>query len=471
MLCLDVNNMMEDMLGSEKGITRDMIEAVQGKISRAKARMRQREQMGFTALPFQQEVLDPVMQTAERICEDWENFVLVGIGGSALGPIAVHTALCHDGYNMLPPKKRGGRPRIFFLDNIDPDRIGALFDLLDDSLGRTLFNVVTKSGGTAETLANFLVFRERLRTRLGIQDISRHFVATTDPESGTLRQIALEEGYPVLTIPKGVGGRFSVLTPVGLLPSAVAGIDISSLLAGARHMDQLCQRDDLWENPAYCKGALDYIADVTLGKRIQVMMPYSHRLRDVADWYRQLWAESLGKRYDLEGKEVWSGTTPVKALGATDQHSQLQLYLEGPDDKVITFLAVEEYDHQPPIPRDFPDKQGIAYLGGHTVNQLFDAERMATQFALLKAGRLTSTITLHRITPFSIGELLYFFEMETAYAGYLYGINPFDQPGVEEGKRATNGMMGRPGFEGKREEVEAMVRAKNPAYIIASPEV
>jgi glucose-6-phosphate isomerase len=201
------------------------------------------------------------------------------------------------------------------------------------------------------------------------------------------------------------------------------------------------------------------------------MMTYSHRLRDVADWYRQLWAESLGKRYDFEGKEVWSGTTPVKALGATDQHSQLQLYLEGPDDKVITFLAVDEFDHQPPIPRDFPDKKGISYLGGHTVNELFDAERMATQFALLKAGRLTSTIYLNRITPFSLGELLYLFEMETVFAGYLYGINPFDQPGVEEGKRATNGMMGRPGFEGKRQEVEAMVRAKNPAYIIESPEV
>ncbi len=466
---LDVNNMMSDILGSESGIKPEMIEAVQNKVSLAHRQIKERMaegKMGSTELPYQEETVNLISQTADKINKSFETFVLLGIGGSALGPIAIHTALLSDFYNFLPSEKRGGRPRIFCMDNIDPDHIEALLDFLDDSLDGTIFNVVTKSGGTAETLANFMVFRERLSKRLGKDRISDHFLVTTDPESGTLRQIALEEGYEILTIPKGVGGRFSVLTPVGLLPSAVSGIDIHSLLAGARKMDQLCQNEDIWQNPAYLKGILDYVADISAGKKIQVMIPYSHCLRDVADWFRQLWAESLGKRYDLERKEVFAGTTPVKALGVIDQHSQLQLYLEGPNDKVITFLAVEEHAHQTQIPRDFSDKNGISYLGGHSINELFEAERLATKFALLKAGRMTSTITLSRISPYTLGQLFYFFEMETTFVGFLYGINPFDQPGVEEGKRATYGMMGRSGFEAKKGEVAAMINKKNPQYII-----
>jgi glucose-6-phosphate isomerase len=337
---------------------------------------------------------------------------------------------------------------------------------LDDGLDATVFNVVTKSGGTAETLANFLVFRDKLHKRLGKGNISEHFFVTTDPESGTLRKIALEEKYPILTIPKGVGGRFSVFTPVGLLPSAVSGIDIHALLAGARQMDQLCQVDNIWQNPAFLKGILDYVADIAMSRKIQVLIPYSHCLRDVADWFRQLWAESLGKRFNLDGQEIFAGTTPVKALGVTDQHSQLQLYLEGPNDKIFTFLSIEEHAHQIQIPKDFTDKEGISYLGGHTINKLFEAEKLATQLALFKAGRMTSAITLDRITPFTLGQLLYFFEMETVFAGFLYRINPFDQPGVEEGKRATYDMMGRRGFEGKKEEVAALISQGNPQYII-----
>jgi len=393
--------------------------------------------------------------------------VVLGIGGSALGPIAVHTALHSDFYNFLPPEKRDYRPKIFFLDNVDPDRIEAILDFLDDRLEGTYFNVITKSGGTAETLANFMVFRDRLCQRLGRQ-FSDHFLVTTDPESGTLRQIALEENYPILTIPKNVGGRFSVFTPVGLLPSAVTGIDIHELLAGARKMDQLCQIDDIWKNPAYLKGTLDYVADTCMGRNIQVMLSYSHRLRDVADWFRQLWAESLGKRYNLDEEDVYVGTTPVKAVGVTDQHSQLQLYLEGPKDKAITFLSVEEHSKNTPIPEDFSDKAGISYLGGHTMNELFDAERLATEFALMKAGRMTATITLGRISPFTLGQLLYFFEMETVFVGFLYGINPFDQPGVELGKRATYDMMGRPGYEGMKDEVKAMLNNKDSKYIVES---
>ncbi|MGA1790935.1 MAG: glucose-6-phosphate isomerase [bacterium] len=469
MFRLDVNHMMADIIGAEHGIAGEKIDAVMERVAWAHNQIKKRRAeggMGFTELPYQEEGVDLILRTAEKINRQWENFVLLGIGGSALGPIAVHTALHSDFYNFSPPVKRQDRSRVFFMDNIDPDRIEYLLDFLEDSLDRTIFNVVTKSGGTAETLANFLVFRDRLRKRLGNGRLSEHFIVTTDPESGTLRKIALEEKYSILTIPKGVGGRFSVFTPVGLLPSAVSGIDIHALLDGARQMDHACQNADPWGNPAYLKGILDYMADISQGKRIQVMLSYSHCLRDVADWFRQLWAESLGKRFNLDGEEVYAGTTPVKALGVTDQHSQLQLYLEGPNDKIVTFLSVSEHARKTKIPEDFSDKEGISYLGGHTMNELFEAERLATEFALLKAGRMSSTITLSRISPYTLGQLFYFFEMETAFAGFLYGINPFDQPGVELGKKATYDMMGRPGFEGKKEEVKQMINQRDPRFII-----
>ncbi|GAF90481.1 unnamed protein product, partial [marine sediment metagenome] len=270
----------------------------------------------------------------------FENFVVLGIGGSALGNIALQAALNHPYYNLLDKKTRGGMPRIFVMDNVDPEYFGGLLDIIDPK--KTLFNLISKSGGTAEPMSQFMVVREILRKKLGAK-AKDHIIATTDKESGILREIVEKEDYESFVIPGNVGGRFSVFTPVGLLSAAMGGIDIAQLLAGAAAMDSRCSTASLTKNPAYRNAVVHYLADTKKGKSISVMMPYSNALYLIADWYRQLWAESLGKKFDVDKKVVNAGQTPIKALGATDQHSQAQLYVEGPNDKIFTLVGAEKY--------------------------------------------------------------------------------------------------------------------------------
>lgn len=446
----DVNYMMEDFLGAE-GITSQEIESIgQGIQTGVQSLKLRRSEMAWRDLPYgQASVVEEIKKFAGAARERFANFVVLGIGGSALGPLAVHQAVNHPQYNELSREKRGG-PRFYVLDNVDPERFAALFDVIKPE--ETLFNVITKSGSTSETMAQFLIIRSLLRQVLG-ERYHEHLVATTDREKGNLVNIARAEGYHLFFVPAGVGGRFSELSPVGLLPAAMGGIDIDGLLAGAAYMDKwISESESLWDNPACLRAVLHYLA-LRRGKNISVMMPYAEGLKLFADWYAQLWAESLGKRFNLKQEEVFAGQTPVKALGVTDQHSQVQLYTEGPFDKVINFLAVDRFRQVVDIPKDFPEIPGAAFLGGHSLNGLMEAERQATEYALYKARRMNTTLFLPEINEFSIGQLIYLLEVETACTGELLGINAFDQPGVEEGKNATYALMGRPGYENKREEL------------------
>jgi len=457
----DFNNLMADRVG-DHGITDAELKNLAPKIQAAWEAV-EKNPPGFRKLPYNTRLADEVDVLASEIAERCENFVVVGIGGSALGNIALHSALNHPCYNeQLRPPRRG--PRLFVPDNVDPDRINGLLDVLD--LDDTVFNVITKSGGTAETMSEFLVFRDALARKVGEDRLTEHIVITTDPEKGELRQIVQKFGYPSLPIPPDVGGRWSVLSAVGLLSAAVTGIDIHKLLQGAAEMDKLCKRSDkLWENPALTGAALHYLMDKAKGKNIQVMMPYSHALRDVADWFRQLWAESLGKRLDRAGKVVHCGQTPEKAVGATDQHSVMQLYIEGPFDKVVTFLTVDEFATRCEIPHAFPEFEAVKYLGGHTLNELLNAEGKATELALTQTGKPNCAIRLKKVDERTVGALLYLLEMQTAYAGELYNINAFDQPGVELGKINTYALMGRKGFEAKRKEVE-QAATSDPRFVV-----
>ncbi|MEA1996216.1 MAG: glucose-6-phosphate isomerase, partial [Gemmatimonadota bacterium] len=321
------------------------------------------------------------------------------------------------------------------------------------------------SGTTAETMSQFLIVHEILRRKVGQRRIREHLVAVTDAQNGRLRNVADREKLTDFIIPGNVGGRFSVFTPVGLLPAALMGVDIRELLAGAAWMNGLCTQDKITSNPAYTAAALLFLADRNHGKRIDIMLSYSDALYDTADWFRQIWAESLGKRESLTGKEVHTGLTPVKALGVTDQHSQTQLYMEGPHDKVLIFLAVEKFKASVKIPAVYPDLTDLHYLGGHTMEELFTAERLATEYALLKARRPSMTIRLPEINPFTMGQLLYLLEVQTAFAGGLYNINPFNQPGVELGKHYTYGLMGRAGFENMKTDFEER-KPKNKKFIL-----
>ena len=460
---IDYNFMMSEFVGPEHGISAAELESLAPKAREAHSRlmdMRAAGSLPFYDLPRQD--TSGVKGLADELAKDFENFVLLGIGGSALGPIALHSALRHPFHNLLPRKGRGKRPRMFFMDNVDPDHFGALMRMLDPEA--TVFNVVTKSGGTPETMAQFMIVQEMVRKALGKRAVRRHLVMTTDPELGNLRRIADEEGYRSVEIPPGVGGRFSVFTPVGLLPAAVSGIDIDELLAGAAQMEKPATRPGLMENPAYLFCALQHLADTKKGKKIMVMMPYSQALRDIADWHRQMWAESIGKKFDVDGNIAHTGQTPVKALGATDQHSQVQLYMEGPNDKTFTFLRVEKFAEGLPIPKLYPDIEGIAYLGGKTMAELMNAEQSATETALMQAGRPCSTIVFPEVNPFTVGQALYMLQAATAFAGGLYNINPFDQPGVEEGKLLTCAMMGKKDCAPRKRELAKIKKKRD--YII-----
>jgi len=432
---------------AENGLDTSQLDALKGKLESAHQALREklsRGELGFAELPDATSIADRITEFASVNREKYDNFVVLGIGGSALGSIALQTALHSPFYNLLPRDKRNNCPRIFILDNIDPDLISAFLDTIDAT--KTLFNVITKSGSTSETISQFFIIRGILEKELG-KNYKEHIVATTDPKKGLLREIATREGYTTFDIPPNVGGRFSVLSPVGLLSAAISGIDIHGLLKGAQEMRARCSEQDITINPAYAFAAIHYLF-YNAARPIHIMFSYSQRMKDFADWFRQLWAESLGKRLDNSGKEVFIGPTPVKALGVTDQHSQAQLYIEGPQDKVITFISVEKPAHDVPIPK-FENH----FLGGQGLCQLFHAEEKATRAALTRRGRPNCTITLPSITPESVGEFIYMLELATACAGELFGINAFDQPGVELGKNLTYGLMGRPGYEQYRSQV------------------
>jgi len=465
-ISLDINNLMEEFIGPEHGLSEEEISECSDKAGTIHEDLRSKREQGdlpFYDLPYNESLLKEITEEGDKIAGEFSDFVVLGIGGSALGGIALQRALNHPYYNLLDAEQRNNRPRIYFLDNIDPDGIQELSDILD--LRHTCFNAISKSGTTAETNAQFLLFLERLKKTVGAENVKNHIILTTDAKKGNFRKIASKEGFKTFTIPDGVGGRFSVFTPVGLLFAAVAGIDCGNLLAGAQQMDALCCIPDIWENPAYLNGICHYLMNVKKGKSISVMLAYADRLYSIADWYRQLWAESLGKKYSLTGELVYTGQTPIKALGVTDQHSQIQLYIEGPNDKVHTFLTVQKFKNKLPIPPEYEDNKDIAYLGGHTINELFHAEQLATELALTKNNRPNCTIAIPEITPATIGQLLFMLEVQTVFSGGLYQINPLDQPGVEEGKKFTYGILGREGFAYKRDEMESTPQ-KNPQYIV-----
>ena len=420
--------------------------------------------LGFLDLPdarsLHQQTLDYVarVRASRRAPTD---VVVLGIGGSALGPIALRTALRPPQWNLLDDAARHGNPRLHVLDNVDPTNIVALLARLD--LARTLFVVISKSGGTAETMAQYLVVRGRLNEVLGNDAAKERLVFVTDPQKGALRTIARAEGIAALDIPANVGGRFSVLTPVGILPAALMGIDTAALLDGAADMRTRCASGQLGKNPAGAFASLQYLADVKHGRHIHVLMPYSDALRDMADWFVQLWAESLGKH--RTAGDAGFGPTPLGALGATDQHSKVQLFMEGPGDKTVTFIGVEEQGVDVAIPALHADVPELAYLGGHRLGELLEFERRATAGALARRGRPNMTLIVDAVDPFHVGGLFMFLEIATAYAGQLFGVNAYDQPGVELGKQFTYAMLGRADAEQARQEWNLLPKS-DPARVI-----
>ncbi len=463
---LEYGGCLASAVGNIHGLTPSEITTAATQVKPLVARIERERKAGqhrYRDLPADKEMLAAVRAAVRRHCAGVENLVVLGIGGSALGNIALQTALNSPWHNLLPTRNRRG-PRLFVMDNVDPVQFGSLLDLLGPGLRRTRFNVISKSGETAETAAQFLIVRDLLARRLGRQALRKQLIITTDPAAGTFREMVTAEGYESLPVPEGVGGRFSVLSAVGLFSAGCGGVDVAELLAGAAEMSKRVAEQTVKRNPAALLALLLH-AFYVRGKRLHVMMPYAYQLKDLADWYRQLWAESLGKSRDQAGNPIFVGPTPIRALGATDQHSQVQLYREGPNDKVFIFLEVQRFARDVKIPRSAGAPAPLQYLGGSTLQQLLNAEKRATEYALVASQRPCLTIRFPVINEFTIGQFIMLWQAATTVAGYLLDIDPYDQPAVQTGKDFTFALMGRSGYESQAREFKRFA-ARQGKYVV-----
>jgi glucose-6-phosphate isomerase len=449
----DEKNLLAGMVGKENGFTPAEFERSQSKALKALQsfqKMSDEGRYGFAHLPFQKEIIKSVAQFADSVRGGFDTVCVVGIGGSALGAWALDCGL--RGPHPVQRAFSAENPRLVILDNVDPAFTAAALDSMDPK--KTLVVVIAKSGGTAETVSTFLIVREWLENALGAEYPGR-VVAVTTEGKGDLFALAQQENYRTFPIPVNVGGRFSVLSPVGLVPAALIGIDIVKLTRGAAQMTHRCWQPGLDENIALRAALCHWLIWTKKAKTIHVAFPYSNNLWGTAFWFRQLWAESLGKAHNRRGEAINVGQTPVAALGATDQHSQVQLYIEGPNDKVFTFWTVDKFPTPCKIPSRRFNLPAFDALAGKSLAKLIDAERRATAAALAETGRPNCTVTLGRVDEEHLGAFLQMMEFQTAFMGELLGIDAFDQEGVELGKKFTFGLMGRKGFEHYRERFEA----------------
>ncbi len=406
-----------------------------GAVRQELLRLKAAGEIGFFSIPDAGRELRRVETLAAAVRKEFKTLIVIGIGGSDLGARAIIRA--------LKPSGRGMDVR-FIGANTDPEEIAALLGSVD--LRRAALNIISKSGDTIEPMSAFLLLRDRLIKRVGQRRHARHVIATTDAEKGTLRRIAETEGYRTLPVPADIGGRFSALTTVGLFPAACAGVPVKGLLAGAGEvLKEFVAEPASGSGPLIFAG-LHYEAYVRGFQHVTVLMPYAEALRDLGAWFRQLWAESLGKKHDRHGKVVYHGLTPIAALGATDQHSQIQLYNEGPFDKLVTFIEVGKFRGDLRVPNPYPDIEGTAYMAGLPFSRIIHAEREATALALARNGRPNGTLTVPDISPRTVGALMFFFQIATAAMGELLDINAYDQPGVEEGKKNMYAILGRKGY-------------------------
>jgi glucose-6-phosphate isomerase len=458
-------NATADAVGPKHGVSdrelKDLAPAIK-QIHQQMTDERKAGRLRYRDLPNDRDMIDAVDREVEHFRDRCDVLVVLGIGGSALGNVALQSALNPYTYNLMSDRTRPG-PQLFVLDNVDPDQIKSVVDFITPKIKKTIVNVISKSGETAETASQFILFRDLLQQKLG-KKYKEHILATTDPKGGTLREICNDEGYRTLEVPEGVGGRFSVLSAVGLFSAAMCGIDIDALMQGAADMDKRLKDSDLFKNPAAMIAAIHYALDKK-GKHISVMMPYATGLYYLADWYRQLWAESLGKQDGLKKKNVFTGQTPVKALGTTDQHSQVQLYREGPNDKIITFLEVERFGNKLAIPGSMKQVQTLAYLAGSNFQTLINAEKLGTEYALLESQRPTTTVMFPTISAETVGQFLYLYEVGVSYMGGLYEINTYDQPAVQLGKDATYALMGKGGFADLAKKIQPVAK-KDKKFLI-----
>ena len=469
----DFNNMLEHNVGAKHGVTQKELAAITPgaveaceNINRIIDNEADRVNTGleWTRLPFQNKKFINEMQSlGDDIARRYESVIFLGIGGSYLGLKAAGDALCPPYYNEFPILRRD-RPKIYFDgNNLDPETLSVLIKNLNPK--KTFVIIISKSGETTETKAAFTIIERWLKNGVG-RRYGRQLFAITDPKSGSLRKRAEDEqlkdrlSFRSLPVMKGVGGRFSELN-IGLLHMAIMGIKIGGVLSGAQAMAKRCRTSQLYCNPALMYAALNTILYRKKGKTISVMMPFSEMLKSTADWYVQLLAESLGKKYSRAGGIVNVGRTPISARGTSDLHSIQQNNIEGENNKSATFIKIEHFKN------DIRLSGTGDFLSGKFYSELLGLAEEATEWALVKENRPSCTIMMPEISPFGWGELIYFFEMATAFEGELLNVNAFDQPGVEGYKNYMYYKLHKPGLsEGIKKSIEENPLVKKKRFII-----
>ncbi len=421
-LSIDDLNLFASKGGSDQAITVDEIKQLSPRLDKLRQRIQKwldPKEPSFLNLPWTTDV-SAIKKQGQVYSRKFKRTVVFGIGGSSLGGEMLVRTLGH----------RSPRNQVNFYDNVDPSTMEEVNEI---HWPDTLCLVISKSGNTAETLSQFLTVLPRMERYLGTEGISEHTLFITENEQGALFELGKRLNIPTIAHPP-IGGRFSVLSIVGLLPAYISGVDIDGVMEGARAMAKRCGLADMTENPAFYNGGAQYL-HAHKGRTITMMMPYADNLRLMVNWFRQLWAESLGK-VDANGQH--QGLTPIEAHGVTDQHSQLQLLLEGPDDKFVTFVTNPGLRYEGRrVPMQFQDIPAITPLAGHTIGELFISELKATRTTLTRRGRPNRTLALDDRDAYALGELIILLEMETVVLAELMGIDAFDQPAVEESKVLT----------------------------------
>lgn len=401
--------------------------------------------LGWIDLPteYDQEEFSRIVKSAEKIKADSDVLLVIGIGGSYLGARAAIEWLNHSFYNALTKEQRKTPQVIFVGNNISSTYVKDVMDLLE---GKDFsINVISKSGTTTEPAIAFRIFRKLLEEKYGKEEARTRIYATTDKERGALKTLANEEGYESFVIPDDVGGRYSVLTAVGLLPIAVSGANIEEMMKGAADAREVFSKSELEENPAYQYAAVRNVL-YNKGKTIEMLINYEPGLQYFAEWWKQLFGES-------EGKDQ-KGIFPSSANFSTDLHSLGQYVQEGRRDLFETILHVEKSRYELTIEAEDQDLDGLNYLAGQTVDFVNKKAFQGTMLAHTDGGVPNLIIEIPELDAYTFGYLVYFFEKACAMSGYLLGVNPFDQPGVEAYKVNMFALLGKPGFEEKKAELE-----------------
>ena len=460
----DSTNLSAAMVGEKHGLTPEEVAAARPAAAAALAAFHKRVDenvYGFPHLPFQTKLIREIKSYAKSVEGNYDTVCVVGIGGSALGAWALDCGL--RGPHPVQQAFSTKNPRLVILDNVDPVFIQSALASMNPA--KTIVVPIAKSGATAETVSAFLIVHDWLRAKLGGKKASARIAVVTSENKGELKAFAVQHELQTFHIPENVGGRFSVLSAVGLVPAALAGLDIAAVCKGAAAITKLSSSEDLEENVALKSALLHWLILTKKKKGIQVAFPYANRLWGAAFWFRQLWAESLGKAENRRRRLVNVGQTPIAALGATDQHSQVQLYREGPNDKVYSFWAVGKWADSGAIPKAKTGYESFDYLAGQSLAKLIDAERRATAASLTSANRPNCTFTLDKVDAWHLGAFLQMFEFQTAFVGELLGIDAFDQPGVELGKHYTFALMGRAGYDEYKAEYDAYEKKRTGAKL------